>query len=408
MGEQITTAKHLLETVTKIREKYDEIAKLTGENFNLLRILGKEHYENYHSAIISDLLNEKGSHGQDDLFLKLFVDMIKVRIKNDNEKRNLFNEINHFSNSKAQTEKPTSDGRIDVFISDSSQILIVENKIGASHQPEQLRRYYLDVKSKYKNRNYLLLFLWKFEVDFNDKEFNETFGEGDDKNEIKNKTISISYKEDIKAWIEKCIKESANLPIIRETLNQYLNTINEITDQSTNKKMSMEIFKILNTNLDYLESAKQIKITFDSVCKLKRDEFISNLMSELNQVKLLPPESLKDFDFVYEFVEDYSGFCFCLYVKKNEKRCDYRVETLLSNFKSQFYLNNTNKKYLGDNNPIWFAWINPNKENPGKFNTYSVREMFDLSVSEGSFKTIVENCKELIKDFNKTAVNFTA
>ena len=258
MGEQITTTKHLLETVTNIRKKYYEIAKLTGENFNLLRILGKEHYENYHSAIISDLLNEKGSHGQDDLFLRLFIDVIKVRIKNDNEKRNLFNEINHFSNSKAQTEKPTSDGRIDVFVSDSSQILIIENKIGASHQPEQLRRYYLDAKSKYNNKNYLLLFLWKFEVDFNDKEFNSTFGNERDSAIIKGKTISISYAHDIKNWIIECIKECANLPIIRETLNQYLNTINFMTGQSNNRKMSEEISKLLKIDVEKYKAALEL------------------------------------------------------------------------------------------------------------------------------------------------------
>ena len=55
---------HLLHSVTAIKNKYDEFAKLTGENFNILRILNKEYHENYHSAIISELLNEQGTYGQ--------------------------------------------------------------------------------------------------------------------------------------------------------------------------------------------------------------------------------------------------------------------------------------------------------------------------------------------------------
>lgn len=144
---------HLLELVKEIKNKHDEFAKLTGENFNFLRILNKENYENYHSAIISELLNEQGSHGQGNLFLKIFIDVVNPRIDKENKSRNLNNELNYFDKSISVTEKHTDkNDRIDVFIEDKNQVLIIENKIGAEDQKEQIKRYF-DFASSLKKEN---------------------------------------------------------------------------------------------------------------------------------------------------------------------------------------------------------------------------------------------------------------
>ncbi len=60
--------------------------------------------------------------------------------------------------------------------------------------------------------------------------------------------ICLSYKKNIVAWIEACIKEMANKPIIRETLNQYLILIKQLTNQSTNNSMKNEIMNIIFKN----------------------------------------------------------------------------------------------------------------------------------------------------------------
>ena len=62
-----------LERVTSINKKYENIAEITGENFNVFRILGLSSSEvRTHSAFIAELLNPKGSHNQKQIFLKLF------------------------------------------------------------------------------------------------------------------------------------------------------------------------------------------------------------------------------------------------------------------------------------------------------------------------------------------------
>lgn len=245
MSETTKAAMHLLNNVTLIKNKYDEIAKITGENFNIFKIFGKEYHENYHSAIISDLLNEKGSHGQGRLFLDLFIPIVNEKIIKKNQQSNdlKISEIADFHDSSSVTEKVIDDyDRIDIYLTSESQTIIIENKIGAPFQHRQLKRYF-DYASK--GKNFVILYLWVDIVTFEEIRFNQDpwpFGKpGENSNDVKAKTMSISYKEDVKNWIELCIKECSRLPLIREVLVQYLYTINKITNQSTNIKMEKEI-----------------------------------------------------------------------------------------------------------------------------------------------------------------------
>jgi hypothetical protein len=53
----------LLQNVGTIVKKYQELAHITGENFNVFNILGLGTDELSHSKILANLLNVQGSHG---------------------------------------------------------------------------------------------------------------------------------------------------------------------------------------------------------------------------------------------------------------------------------------------------------------------------------------------------------
>jgi len=55
--------QNLLTQISLINQKYSELLDATGGRFNMFGILGVNHYENTHSAIICELLNPQGSHG---------------------------------------------------------------------------------------------------------------------------------------------------------------------------------------------------------------------------------------------------------------------------------------------------------------------------------------------------------
>ena len=67
--------------VKAIREKYEMLAKITGENFNVFQILRLQSSEvRLHSSFIAELLNIQGSHDQGDKFLLLFLKQLEEMI----------------------------------------------------------------------------------------------------------------------------------------------------------------------------------------------------------------------------------------------------------------------------------------------------------------------------------------
>jgi len=69
---------NLLTQVSIINKKNNEILDATGGRFNMFRLLGVNHYENMHSAILAEFLNPNGSHGLKGRFLEAFVNQLTL------------------------------------------------------------------------------------------------------------------------------------------------------------------------------------------------------------------------------------------------------------------------------------------------------------------------------------------
>lgn len=224
--------QNLLQHVSIISKKYDDIAKITGENFNVFSIMSMESNERYtHSAFLGELLNPKGSHSQGSVFLKLFFNEIIT-----------LNEIENFDFENAKVileehiglidEEYSKGGFIDIVIKDNNNVIVIENKIYAGDQKNQLLRY----KKHYKNCKMFYLNLFGEEPS---KESSGNLESGHD-------FYIISYYSEIINWLRKCHKETVEQPIIRETIKQYLYLIKKLTNQTTNQEMSEEIVKLIS------------------------------------------------------------------------------------------------------------------------------------------------------------------
>jgi hypothetical protein len=269
----IVGIKNLLHNVEIIQKKYDDIASLTGEKFNIFSVMRAESDEvRTHSRMIAEFLNPKGKHSQGSVFLKLFFEeiacLVGIKENFDYENARVLVEEHVGTINKEYSEG----GFIDIVVKDSKHQVVIENKIYAGDQKGQLLRY----KNNYPNCKLIYLTLdGKKPSEFSYKNKN---GEGLKLEEI----ILVSYRDEIKKWIEKCLEKTHSLPIIRETLTQYLNLIKKLTNQSTNKKMSNEIQNIILNNF---LSAEQIVKEFDSVkykiCGSIRANIIKELESKL-------------------------------------------------------------------------------------------------------------------------------
>ena len=253
---------NLLSQVSIIKKKYDDLAEYTGENYNVFNVLGIYNDELSHSKIIGDFLNVKGSHGQKDTFLELFLNEINVFNENTEQHKVLHNFKTE--NSSTHIEKYIGKvefsncvgGRIDILINDGSNNIIIENKIWAGDQYLQLVRY--NNQDKKAPIIYLTLEGKEPSIDsISDKNDENRLTLGKD-------FVCISYRTNIVNWLENCIKEMANKPIIRESLNQYLVLVKQLTNQSKNNYMN-EIVNSILCNDNNFQSAKLILKSLNSI-----------------------------------------------------------------------------------------------------------------------------------------------
>lgn len=264
--------QHLLEKVALINANYEKIAEITGENFNVFEILGKKEHENSHSMFIAELLNPNGLHSLGSTFLKLFYEqIIKQVIPGFNcEFANV--EIEKHIANKNQIEKEDDpSGRIDVFLKDKfSNVIVIENKIWASDQAEQLVRYF-DYCKEQKFPKFMILYLKPFggnasEESTTNTEKTKKLKSNSEVSFEKNETpdyYCISYSTDILKWLEVCIEKTTYHPLLRETINQYLNLIRKITNQSKNKTMENDIKEVLFKDASSIKASLLISTQFE-------------------------------------------------------------------------------------------------------------------------------------------------
>jgi hypothetical protein len=199
---------NLLEQVAVINKKYQKILDDSGSRFNIFQICGVGHDENKHSKIIAEFLNPQGSHGLKSELLRQFVGELgeKFTIKNFD-----------IENARAVTECSIDNGRLDILIEDKNKhALIIENKIYAHDQPEQLERYNEFACNQYGQGNYQIFYL----TPYGNNASEQSAGDVD--------YLPISYKETIIGWLKECVPIAEHHPMVRETLNQYINHLNQL------------------------------------------------------------------------------------------------------------------------------------------------------------------------------------
>ncbi len=252
--------QNLLAQVNTLTRHYKKINALTGEDFNIFKILKLESSEvRLHSAFLAALLDPNGSHGQQDRFLKLFKDLFCFK---ENEFDTASGRVDIEKYTGSIGEDGNDGGRIDIIVSDGSDNhIILENKIYAGDQTNQLTRYY----NHSPNADLLYLTLdGKLPT-------KESCGALNNDEHFK----CISYKTDIIKWLEECRKEAVLSPIVRESITQYINLIKHLTNQTLNHSMEKELNELLKSNLeasfiitDNLDQSLK-EITHDFVFSLK-------------------------------------------------------------------------------------------------------------------------------------------
>lgn len=302
----ITTLLIKIKQLIALDIQRKEEARRRGEKYNIFSVLGLETNEvRTHSAFLASLLDPDGNHGVGSAFLDAFVNAMHYEKLQLNTKE-----------SSVNVEYDTGNGRIDILISDNNKkAIIIENKIYAGDQPEQLKRYYDYAKSEFTN-DFRLLYLTldghnpskESIVELQTKQFNRLaysntflFNEytQDEGQELQEKSNLVD--NDVLIWLEGCVKIAYNKPLVRETIIQYIQLIKSLTNMNNENETNQEIINLFATKENY-ETAALIRDNFDNIkkqivyqnLKPQLEEKIALLNKELNNSQIL---KIKTFEY---------------------------------------------------------------------------------------------------------------
>lgn len=200
-----------------LEQRLNKIVLEESPQYNIFSILNVRHYETkLHTPFLVNLLNPKGSHGQGSLFLDLFFEKV---LRLDYR----FENIKNFS---IKEEHRTADGRIDImmYFHDGKNWIgiVIENKIYAEDQKNQLKRYHDFLKNQFKSvKNRKLYYLTPRKVPPTTHSISE-----EDAEELRKQRVlhHIGYHQDIRPWLEKSLSNIQS-PIVKYTIEQYLKII---------------------------------------------------------------------------------------------------------------------------------------------------------------------------------------
>ena len=201
--------------------------KKEGKSFNVFSALNMCSDEvRLHSRLLATLLNPKANHGLGNEFLKLF--LIALGLPED-----------YITYCKEQiVERPigevteTNGGRIDIILEDREHAVIIENKIYASDQPNQLLRYYNYGVKTFGENNFKLVYLTLYGSD------PFPYSLGGEHFEF----IKLSYEQNILKLLEKLVKTLPQKPV-HSTVEDYITIIKQLTHQDMDTKYQQSIIE---------------------------------------------------------------------------------------------------------------------------------------------------------------------
>lgn len=277
--EEIDTLISNINVILQKEKVRKQESQKRGERFNMFQLLGVAHYELKHSKIIACFLDPTSFHGQGDLFLKLFLKTI-----DDTSGLNTSKAVVYVENDIKE------EGRVDIFIKDDSgNGIIIENKIYAGDQNEQLIRY--NKYAKNTLAKHIIYYLTLYGSDASKNSAGDVIYQ------------RISYAEHIANWLQSCIQHSATMPAIRETLIQYLNHIKQLTNQDMDSLNEQELIDLLGSEKNFETALTASGFVFSHLKEIqnkRQNEIISSwteiINNEFNNKKIEIIKNPKEYD----------------------------------------------------------------------------------------------------------------
>lgn len=257
-----------IQTIINHHQK-DHATKASRFNlFEVLRITSDE--VRLHSRLLAELLDPKGAHDQGTALLDLFLDHCgcNVIFPDTSRVRVL---VEHYLG----VTTPTSGGRIDLLLIDDQQnAVIIENKIFAGDQENQLLRYtHFGNQLASRGGTYQLVYLTLHGTPASDKSTGKTLKEDD--------YSTIAYAQQIRQWLGDAITQFQHVPKLAIALEHYQQLIERLTGQNMNHALEQEIAERIIQDGQSFETAKAIANTLGAAKQRLLSQFGDDLAKRI-------------------------------------------------------------------------------------------------------------------------------
>lgn len=241
------------EWLTELRRNFKTFGCRT-DSYNIFQVLEIESKEVLICRFLGDLLDPNGSHGCKIEFLKRFFRLLKAEKVSDAE----------LMNAKVVLEEHTDNNRrIDIVIHLSTEVYPIEVKIWAEDQDGQLYDYLEYCKKLNASEIYYLTPTGRSP---SEKSIN-----GPKKDFVK----CLSFNNDIRSWLEKCLEDEICKPGVQEIVKQFKEVIDRMCESATEwEAIEKSVFEDRNPDkqravFGILDNADRIKRRF-------QEDFIRN------------------------------------------------------------------------------------------------------------------------------------
>jgi hypothetical protein len=265
--------KKFFEKINNFKSEQNKQKQRGLNNYNILTsVLSKSDEVRLHSRMIFSLLNTNGTHYQSELFLDKFLKVLNINDFNINSKNcSIYKEYQN----------------IDLYITDGNKHIIIENKVYASDQKNQIKRYIEIIKKENDSLNINDILVVYLSID---KLKPSAYSLGDLK--IENNFItrssdnialfkSIHYKNEILEWLKLCQYEIQNITNLNEVFNQYMDVVKMINNQYKDKVMNLSDY--IKENKTTYEMAVEIQ---QALPKARRDIIDNFFTTIINSLKI--------------------------------------------------------------------------------------------------------------------------
>lgn len=235
-----------------------------GKCFNVFSALNMCSDEvRLHSRLLATLLNPKANHGLENEFLKSF--LIDLGLPED-----------YITYCKEQiVERPIGEvteatgGRIDIILEDRGHAVIIENKIYAGDQLNQLLRYHNYGVKTFGENNFKLVYLT-----LNGSEpSSDSLGGGHFE------FIKLSYAQDILGLLDRLMTTYPQKPIHR-TIKDYITIIKQLTHQDMDTKYQQSIIEEA-IKYDNIDVTSELLLLREQIGEKLRKDYIIKPLKDL-------------------------------------------------------------------------------------------------------------------------------